>query len=109
VVTFIGGCHSGDIVAARDELTIASTYVFKTKVGLASTGTTWSYGPEELYRVTAALAKGQTLGEAWLAKQKARNTSTYYKERYSDYGRAFNPLKHMFGEIFFGDPFVTVK
>jgi hypothetical protein len=108
LITFIGGCHSGDIHSSNGSPTIATSYVFATPVGLAATGTTWSYGPEELAVVNAGLAAGQTLGQAWFSKQAQRNTPEYYLSRYS--GQVgFDPNRHMFGEILFGDPFVATR
>jgi hypothetical protein len=108
LITFIGGCHSGDVIEANGGLTLSTTYVFKNVVGLAATGTTWSYGPEELAVVTSGLGRGETVGRAWFAKQKMRNTPDHYRKQYGHEAK-FDDTHHMYGEILFGDPFVRLS
>jgi|GEM_PF-6351393 len=107
VVTFIGGCHTGDFELAATqglEELIATVYLFNNPLGLATTATAWSYGPEELWQVTDKLSEGVWLGKAWLEKQRLRNGHLWYLIRS---GCGFEPQRHDWGELLFGDPFVT--
>ncbi|MDD3647592.1 MAG: hypothetical protein PHS44_03795 [Candidatus Dojkabacteria bacterium] len=101
MITFIGGCHTGDLLASGKDIPIAETYLFRMPTGLVSTATTWSYGPEELQEVTRELKNNNTFADAWFIKQRYRNNSAFYKKRY---GETFDPNTHMFGEILFGNP-----
>ncbi|MBU0975184.1 MAG: hypothetical protein ABIE03_03965 [Patescibacteria group bacterium] len=106
IITFIGGCHTGDLLESKQDIPIAETYLFRMPIGLVSTATTWSYGPEELQEVTEALNENINFADAWFSKQTYRNNSTFYKKRYGD---DFDPNIHMFGEILFGNPLIKLN
>lgn len=110
ILTFIGGCHTGDFKSEEEaypdsEGVIATAYLFKNPIGLATTATAWSYGPEELWKVSEELGRGVWLGKAWLAKQRVRNSSQWYLIRYAC---SVDPQRHDWGELLFGDPFVIL-